>query len=135
MCAARWASLHRSLSSPRRRWPEWFATCSTTPFATRLRGGTIWIEARLDASGTSAIVSVLDACGGIPEADLDHVFDMAYRGDTARTPGDGGAGLGLAVARGLVEAHHGQISVRNEGAGCRFSVLLPVSGSAERTAR
>ncbi len=98
-------------------------------------GGTIWIEARLDESGTSAVVSVLDACGGIPESDLDHVFDLAYRGDSARTPGDGGAGLGLAVARGLVEAHHGQISVRNEGAGCRFSVLLPVSGSAQRTAR
>ncbi|HWW52738.1 MAG TPA: ATP-binding protein, partial [Acidimicrobiales bacterium] len=75
-----------------------------------------------------------DACGGIPERDLDHVFDLAYRGDTARTPGDGGAGLGLAVARGLVEAHHGEISVRNEGAGCRFTVHLPLS-DAPRVAR
>jgi signal transduction histidine kinase len=90
-------------------------------------GGTIWIEAGLDQMATSAVVSVLDACGGISERDLDHVFDLAYRGDAARTPGDGGAGLGLAVARGLVEAHHGEISVRNEGAGCRFTVHLPLS--------
>ena len=91
-------------------------------------GGTVWIEAGLDATGTEAIVSVRDACGGIPEDDLDHVFEMAYRGDAARTPGSAGAGLGLAVARGLVEAHHGSISVRNEGDGCRFTVRLPVSG-------
>jgi len=93
-------------------------------------GGTVWIEAALDESGSVAIVSVRDACGGIPEDDLDHVFEMAYRGDAARTPGSGGAGLGLAVARGLVEAHQGTITVRNEGDGCRFTVRLPVSGMA-----
>jgi len=90
-------------------------------------GGTIWIVAGVDETGAHAEVSVEDACGGIPEGELDRVFDMAYRGDAARTPGDGGAGLGLAVARGLVEAHHGQISVRNHGDGCRFTVLLPLA--------
>ena len=90
-------------------------------------GGTVWVHAGVEANGNTAEVSVLDGCGGIPEGDLDHVFDLAYRGDSARTPGDGGAGLGLAVARGLVEAHHGQISVRNEGDGCRFTVRLPLS--------
>lgn len=54
---------------------------------------------------------------------------VAYRGDAARTPGDGGAGLGLAVARGLVEAHHGEISIRNEDQGCRFTIRLPLAGS------
>jgi len=93
-------------------------------------GGTVWIDAVLDESGAEAVVSVRDACGGIPEEDLDHVFELAYRGDAARTPGSGGAGLGLAVARGLVEAHQGTISVRNEGEGCRFTVRLPVSGTA-----
>ena len=93
-------------------------------------GGTVWIEAALDDTGSEAVVSVRDACGGIPEEDLDHVFELAYRGDAARTPGGGGAGLGLAVARGLVEAHQGSISVRNEGDGCRFTVRLPVSGTA-----
>lgn len=89
-------------------------------------GGVIVIRAGLDATGEAAEVAVQDACGGIPERDLDSVFEMAYRGDAARTPGDGGGGLGLAVARGLVEAHHGEISVHNEGPGCRFTVRLPL---------
>jgi signal transduction histidine kinase len=89
-------------------------------------GGVVVITAGLDASGEGAVVSVQDACGGIPEHDLDSVFEMAYRGDAARTPGDGGGGLGLAVARGLVEAHHGEISVHNAGPGCRFTVRLPL---------
>jgi signal transduction histidine kinase len=90
------------------------------------RGGTVVVEARLDEAGTAAEVSVQDGCGGIPEHDLDLVFELAFRGDTARTPGESGGGLGLAVARGLVEAHHGHISVHNEGPGCRFTVLLPL---------
>ncbi|MFZ6002893.1 MAG: sensor histidine kinase [Actinomycetota bacterium] len=74
-----------------------------------------------------AELSVLDGCGGIPPQDIDHVFDLAYRGDAARTPGSGaGAGLGLAIARGFVEAHRGAIAVRNEGDGCRFTVRLPL---------
>ncbi|HEX9529752.1 MAG TPA: histidine kinase dimerization/phospho-acceptor domain-containing protein, partial [Acidimicrobiales bacterium] len=64
-------------------------------------GGVVVITAGLDASGEAAEVSVQDACGGIPERELDSVFEMAYRGDAARTPGHGGGGLGLAVARGL----------------------------------
>jgi signal transduction histidine kinase len=92
-------------------------------------GGVVVIRAGLDPSGEAAEVAVQDACGGIPERDLDSVFEMAYRGDAARTPGDGGGGLGLAVARGLVEAHHGDISVHNEGPGCRFTVRLPLQRS------
>jgi signal transduction histidine kinase len=75
-----------------------------------------------------AEVSVRDACGGIPDDDLDRIFDLAYRGDSARSPGEtGGAGLGLAIARGLVEAQHGDIRVRNEHDGCRFTVRLPLA--------
>ena len=71
-------------------------------------------------------VSVLDGCGGIPVYDLDRVFDLAYRGDAARTPStSGGAGLGLAIARGLVDVLEGDIAVRNEPGGCRFTVRLP----------
>ncbi|MFG1998088.1 sensor histidine kinase [Spirillospora sp. NPDC048911] len=73
-----------------------------------------------------ARVTVADACGGIPEEDLPRVFDVAFRGETARTPG-GGAGLGLAIARGIVEAHAGEIGVVNAGPGCRFVVRLPLT--------
>ncbi|MGH9264488.1 MAG: sensor histidine kinase, partial [Acidimicrobiales bacterium] len=93
------------------------------------RGGTVRVEARLDHDRRTALVSVRDSCGGIPAPDLPRVFELAYRGDAARTPGDGGAGLGLAVARGLVEAHRGEISVRNEGQGCRFTIRLPLAAS------
>jgi signal transduction histidine kinase len=72
-----------------------------------------------------ACVTVSDACGGIPEQDLPRLFDVAFRGEAARTPG-GGAGLGLAIARGIVEAHDGEIGVSNAGTGCRFVIRLPL---------
>jgi signal transduction histidine kinase len=72
------------------------------------------------------LLTVADGCGGIPEADLPSVFDLAWRGTRARTPGaDGGAGLGLAIVAGIAEAHHGQVSVVNAGEGCHFEIRLP----------
>jgi signal transduction histidine kinase len=91
--------------------------------------GTVEVESGADA--TYAYVAVHDACGGIPEQDIDRVFDVAFRGEAARTPAHGGgAGLGLAIARGIVEAHSGDITVENAGAGCRFLVRLPLSATA-----
>jgi signal transduction histidine kinase len=76
------------------------------------------------------LMTVADGCGGIPEADLASVFKTAWRGSAARTPGaDGGAGLGLAIVRGIVEAHRGQVSVVNAGDGCRFEIRLPALAS------
>jgi signal transduction histidine kinase len=73
-------------------------------------------------------VAVIDSCGGIPEASLARVFDAGWRGTPSRSGDDGGAGLGLAIARGVVESHEGEISVRNVAGGCRFEVSLPSSG-------
>ncbi|RJL32288.1 sensor histidine kinase [Bailinhaonella thermotolerans] len=78
------------------------------------------------ARGETVTVTVADSCGGIPEEDLPRVFDVAFRGEAARTPG-GGAGLGLAIARGIVEAHDGVIGVTNTGPGCAFTIQLPRS--------
>ena len=72
-------------------------------------------------------IDVSDECGGIPAADLPRVFDVAFRGDTARTRDHGGGGLGLAIARGLLDLHDGTIEVDNRDRGCRFSLRLPVS--------
>jgi signal transduction histidine kinase len=92
------------------------------------RDGAVWVEAGMD--GAVAYVTVGDECGGIPDRVLARVFDLAFRGEPARTPGaNGGAGLGLVIARGIVEAHHGEITVRNEGPGCAFTVRLPLSQS------
>ncbi|MGH2788274.1 MAG: sensor histidine kinase [Actinomycetota bacterium] len=86
--------------------------------------GTVSVEVGADEG--QAIVAVSDSCGGIPDADIDRVFDVAFRGEAARSPGgDGGAGLGLAIAKGIVEAHHGYIEVENRADGCRFTVRLP----------
>jgi signal transduction histidine kinase len=73
-----------------------------------------------------ALVTVQDGCGGIPEDVLPRIFEAGFRGTAARTPrGSEGAGLGLAIVRGIVEAHGGSVAVRNAGAGCRFEVSLP----------
>ena len=88
--------------------------------------GTIEILGELH-SGV-ACVSVSDECGGIPLDDLPRVFDVAFRGESARTPDpSGGAGLGLSIARGIVEAHSGDISVLNTGPGCQFLITLPLA--------
>lgn len=87
--------------------------------------GTVQVTASV-VDGT-ATVTVTDACGGIPDAELTRVFEAGYRGDQARTPGEGGAGLGLAIVRGIVVAHDGEVRVANVSGGCRFEVLIPAS--------
>jgi signal transduction histidine kinase len=91
--------------------------------------GTIEVAARVDDDG-AATVTVTDECGGIPDADISRVFDVGWRGTHARTPEpDGGAGLGLAIVQGIVDAHHGDVTVTNVGDGCRFELRLPAAHS------
>ncbi|TFD52202.1 HAMP domain-containing histidine kinase [Cryobacterium sp. Hh7] len=79
-----------------------------------------------------AIISVVDAAGGIPEEDLGRVFEAGWRASEPRTVSawgtggrSGGAGLGLAIVQGIAEAHHGLVTVTNVENGCRFDLLLP----------
>jgi signal transduction histidine kinase len=89
-------------------------------------GGQVHVEA--GQAGRYALLSVSDGCGGIPEADLPHVFETAWRGTDARSPApDSGAGLGLAIVRGVVEAHHGDVRVENTRVGCCFEIRLPAA--------
>ncbi|MFJ1745292.1 sensor histidine kinase [Streptomyces sp. NPDC088116] len=85
--------------------------------------GTVAVAAERAADG-AVMLSVTDGCGGIPEEELPRVFDTGWRGTDARTP-PAGAGLGLAIVRGIVEAHQGRATVRNIPGGCRFEVTLP----------
>jgi signal transduction histidine kinase len=87
-------------------------------------GGTVLFAA--EVADSNVVLSVHDECGGIPESDLDRVFDVAFRGDVARSRDDRGGGLGLAIAKGLVEAQSGTIDVTNVDEGCCFSVRLPL---------
>ena len=71
------------------------------------------------------IIRLVDNGPGIDPTLLPHIFDRFYRGNVART-GDG-AGLGLAIAKRIVEAHHGRIWVESEvGQGTQFSFVLPI---------
>ena len=72
-------------------------------------------------------VTVADSGEGIPSEDLPHVFDRLYRVDPSRTRSTGGAGLGLTIAKQLVEAHGGGIRVESAlGKGSAFTFTLPV---------
>jgi signal transduction histidine kinase len=87
-------------------------------------GGQVHLAARRTASGIE--VEVRDTGEGIRPEDLPYVFDRFYRGEKSRSRATGGAGLGLAIARGIVEAHGGSIRVESEaGHGARFVFVLP----------
>jgi len=88
------------------------------------RGGRVRVHAR--AEGDIAVLHVADGCGGIPTTEIERVFDAAFRGDTARRR-DRGGGLGLTIAKGLVEAHRGSLAVANLDEGCRFTMRWPLT--------
>jgi len=87
--------------------------------------GAVTVAARRDHGW--AVLSVTDSCGGIDENNLERLFDVGWRGTTARTPRpDDGAGLGLPIVRSIAEAHDGRVDVANVPGGCRFDVRLPL---------
>jgi signal transduction histidine kinase len=92
-------------------------------------GGTVSVGVRCDGARVSA--SVADTGSGIPEAELPFIFDRFYRVDKSRSRAYGGAGLGLAIAKRIVELHGSQITVESRtGEGSSFSFSLPVHGAA-----
>lgn len=91
-------------------------------------GGVITVTARPQNNWVE--VSVSDTGEGIPSEELPNIFERFYRVDKSRTRATGGSGLGLTIAKRLVEAHGGQIEVQSEvGKGSRFTFTIPVSPS------
>jgi len=87
-------------------------------------GGQVDVRARRSAAGV--VIEVIDEGPGIPDADRTRVFERFYRADAARAAQDGGAGLGLAIARWIVDLHGGEIHPEpREPHGCRMVVTLP----------
>jgi len=85
------------------------------------------VELSLSVLDGMARVAVRDSGPGIAPADLERIFDRFFRVDQARTRRDGGAGLGLAIARWIAEAHDGHIEVRSAlGQGSTFTLVLPI---------
>jgi len=93
-------------------------------------GGTISLHAGYEAGERQHVwLTVQDSGEGIAAEHLPHVFDRFYRGDPARSRATGGAGLGLAIVRAIVEAHGGQVSAASDGIpghGSAFTVRLPL---------
>jgi len=87
-------------------------------------GGRVWVDVRRD--GDTVLVSVNDNGPGVPEDELPHLFNRFWRGDKSRTRASGGAGLGLAIARQLVEAQGGRISAADlPGGGLQVRCEFP----------
>ncbi|MGB5047393.1 MAG: HAMP domain-containing sensor histidine kinase [Caldilineaceae bacterium] len=87
-------------------------------------GGLVRVQAK--ATGGDVLVEISDSGEGIPAASLGRVFEQFYRVEASRNRETGGAGLGLAIAKGIVAAHGGQIGVDSTaGAGARFWFVLP----------
>lgn len=87
------------------------------------------IELSTFTRGGDVVIVVADEGPGIPAEELSFVFDRYRQGAGHQ----GGAGLGLAIVKGLVEAHHGTVSVTSPvGQGARFEIVLPLADSWAR---
>jgi two-component system phosphate regulon sensor histidine kinase PhoR len=86
------------------------------------------IEVISHANGREVVFTVADTGMGVPEADLERIFERFYRVDAARSREAGGTGLGLSIARHIVEAHGGRIWVESAvGLGSRFHFSVPIA--------
>jgi signal transduction histidine kinase len=88
-------------------------------------GGRVTLSVGIE--GTDGVVSVADTGMGIADEDIRHVFDRFWRADKVRSRSQRGAGLGLAIAKWIADAHHGSIQVQSTvGQGSIFRLRIPL---------
>ncbi|NPV90323.1 MAG: HAMP domain-containing protein [Firmicutes bacterium] len=91
--------------------------------------GTVTISAVVERG--AALISIVDTGVGIPESDLPYIFERFYRVDPSRSRQTGGTGLGLTIAKELIEAHGGGITAASEyGKGTSFFIRLPIAAGS-----
>jgi two-component system, OmpR family, sensor kinase len=96
------------------------------------RNGTITVSVAVDVE--RARLEVIDTGSGIRDPDLPYIFDRFYRADKSRDPASGGAGLGLAIVRRIVDLHGGRITVSSTvGVGTKFQVEFPTRPAKSST--
>ncbi len=93
------------------------------------KGGTITVEAR--RNGNDVLVSVSDTGIGLAKENFGRVFERFFQVDSSLTRKAGGAGIGLAIAKEVVDAHGGRIWAESEGLGkgSKFSFTIPIQGA------
>lgn len=102
-----------------------FANLIQNAIAYTPEGGTITVTTTCTA--TDIVVTVMDTGIGIRSDETEKIFERFYRVDKARNMEEGGAGLGLSIARRIIDLHHGRIEVSSEvGKGSSFTVTLPL---------
>ena len=93
-------------------------------------GGLVDLGAAFD--GAACVLSVVDTGPGIQKEHLPHVFERFYKVDAARIKGSGGSGLGLTIAKAIVERHGGTLSATSEPGRTVFTITLPQEATAAR---
>jgi signal transduction histidine kinase len=83
------------------------------------------VEVRARRTGPGVEVTVRDSGEGIRPEDLPRIFESFFRGEKSRSRATGGSGLGLAIARGIVQAHGGDIAVTSQPGDTRFTFTFP----------
>lgn len=87
------------------------------------------LEVRTESTSSQLTIHFLDSEPGVPEGDLQKLFDRLYRVEASRNRAIGGAGLGLSICRNIVEAHGGQIEAKpSPHGGLWITINLPVNG-------
>ena len=90
------------------------------------------IELSAEPDGDQLLLAVSDNGSGIPQNELEKIFERFYRVDSARYPTDKASGLGLAIAASIVEAHGGRISAASRpGSGTKVMIWLPLKADME----
>lgn len=84
-----------------------------------------YVDVSCSPQAEDTVIQVINYGGSIPAEQLPHLFDMFYTGDRARSHQEGGTGLGLFIAKNIVEQHGGSISVQSDIIRTLFEVRLP----------
>lgn len=92
-----------------------------------------FVRVAVGQQGSEAVLSVEDSGSGIAPEHQEAIFEPFFRADAARGSAEGGAGLGLAIAKSIVEAHGGRIEVASQvGGPTKFRLCLPIESAAQR---
>ena len=83
------------------------------------------VEIRANAANQGILVDVIDSGEGISEKDLPYIFDLFYRGDISKRSSISGTGIGLAISKGIIDAHGGKIEVESQPGRTKFTFFIP----------